>query len=240
MKISIISPIMCLNEELANMTRKMMTDIRKGMIAESEFIIVDNASTHATEDMIDGSDIYIRLPKNKGWGGGLNVGMKLASGEYFVFVNNDIEISSDWALKLIERFESKLKIGAISMNSKGGFGGSFFAIRKEIYDKIGGFDEENFPLGHAQDCDYLYRLMYEGWDDNVLWIDSLHHHGRRTYNQKEFQDRYLQHSNFSRSNFMKKWSFQEHEWETMGHKHWRERIETDSSLDRFNELKRNV
>lgn len=228
---------MCLNEELAEMTKKMISDIRAGMNEECEFIIVDNASTHGVEDMVAGADIYVRLPKNRGWGGGLNVGMKLTSGEYFVFVNNDIEVSSDWVPKLIERFESKPKIGAISMNSKGGFGGSFFAIRKEIYNKIGGFDEENYPLGHAQDCDYLYRLMYEGWDDNVLWIDSFQHNGRRTYEQKEFKDKYLCHPNFSRSDFIKKWNFKTPEWEVKGHRHWRERIEADPTLDRFNELK---
>ena len=239
MKISLISPIMCLNEELAGVTRRMISDIRASMTDECEFIIIDNASTHAVEDMIVSADIYIRQPKNLGWGGGINVGMKIASGDYFVFVNNDIEVKPGWVEQLIERFRSKPKIGTISMNSRGGFSGSFFAIRREIYEKIGGFDEEKFPLGHAQDCDYLYRLMYEGWDDNVLLIDDFRHHGRRTYNQKEFKDVYLQHSNFSRSDFMDKWGFREGEWEAMGHKRWRERIEADPTLDRFNELEKN-
>ena len=239
MKISLISPIMCLNDELANVTRRMISDIRAGMIADCEFIIIDNASTHAVEDMIAGADIYIRLPKNRGWGGGLNAGMKVATGDYFVFVNNDIEVQPGWAEQMLGRFESKPKICTISMNGRGGFSGSFFAIRKEIYEKIGGFDEENFPLGHAQDCDYLYRLMYEGWDDNVLLIDGFHHYGRRTYNQKEFKKEYLEHPNFARSDFMNKWGFKEGQWETMGHKRWRERIEADPSLDRFNELQKN-
>lgn len=228
---------MSLNEELANMTKEMIHDIREGMNDECEFIIVDNASTHGSEHMIEGADIYVRLPENRGWGGGINVGMKLATGDYFVFVNNDITLKqTGWAEKLVGRYESKPKVGTISMNGRGGFSGAFFAIRKEIYDKIGGFDEENFPLGHAQDCDYLYRLMYEGWDDNVLLIDGYTHKGRRTYNQKEFKDIYLQHSNFSTSDFIKKWGFKEQEWEARGHGDWRKRIELDPSLDRYNEL----
>ncbi len=236
MKLSIISPIMCLNEELADMTRRMIDDIRKGMIEECEFVIVDNASTQAVDDMISGADIYIRSSKNLGWGGGLNMGMKLASGEYFVFVNNDVTVKPGWAEQLIDRFMSKEKIGAISMNSKGGFGGSFFAIRKTIYEKIGGFDEENFPLGHAQDCDYLYRLMYEGWDDNVLLIEGFEHYGRRTYEQIEFKTKYLQHPNFAKSDFVKKWGFREVEWEKRGHLEWEERVLADPTLDRFNEF----
>ncbi len=214
----------------------MIYDVRRGMTKECEFIIVDNNSTHGSEDMMKGADIYIRLTKNRGWGGGINVGMKVAIGDYFIFVNNDIIIEPGWVEKLIGRFESNRKIGAISINSKGGFGASFFAVRKEIYDKIGGFDEENFPLGHAQDCDYLYRLMYEGWDDSVLLVDGFRHFGRRTYNQKEFKEQYLQHDNFSKSDFMKKWGFKEMEWEARGHKDWEERILSDPNLDRFNEL----
>lgn len=228
---------MSLNEELANMTKQMIHDVRMGMNAECEFIIIDNASTHGSEYMKEGADIYVKLPENKGWGGGLNAGMKLAAGEYFVFVNNDITLSQKgWAEQLVGRFESKEKIGTISMNGRGGFSGAFFAIRREIYEKIGRFDEENFPLGHAQDCDYLYRLMYEGWDDNVLLIDGYHHYGRRTYNQKEFKDIYLDHDNFSTSDFMKKWGFKEMEWEARGHADWRDRILKDPTLDRYNEI----
>ncbi|MCP6720482.1 MAG: glycosyltransferase [Patescibacteria group bacterium] len=237
MKISLISPIMSLSEELANMTKQMIHDVREGMIDECELIIIDNASTHGSEYMKEGADIYVRLEENRGWGGGINVGMKLATGEYFVFVNNDITINqTGWAEKLIGRFESKPKIGTISMNGSGGFSGAFFAIRREIYDKIGGFDEENFPLGHAQDCDYLYRLMYEGWDDNVLLIDGYRHYGRKTYNQHQFKDKYLHHDNFAKSDFKKKWGFTEREWEARGHLDWRRRIELDPSLDRYNEL----
>lgn len=219
MKISLISPIMCLNEELSIITKQMMHDIRLGMNKECEFIIVDNASTHCTKEMSKNADIYVKLPKNKGWGGGINVGMKLASGKYFIFVNNDISIKqSGWVEKLISRFESNLKIGAISMNCKDGFSGAFFAIRKKVYEKIGDFDEKNFPLGLAQDCDYLYRLLKESWDVDVLIIDSYKHYNRKTFNQKQFKDRYLQHDNFSKSSFKKKWNFEELEWEVRGQK----------------------
>ena len=236
--ISIIAPIYVLNDELAKMTQEMMSDIKRAIKNKNiEFIIIDNASTHGVEEMKKEADVYIRNDTNRGWGGGLNTGMKVAKGKYFIFANNDITIKSDdWPELLIERFESKSKIGAVSINTNGGFGANFFAIRREIYEQIGEFDEKNYPLGHAQDCDYLYRLMYEGWDDNVLLINRFRHYCRRTYNQKEFKDKYLQHSNFSKSDFMKKWGFKEGEWEKQGHANWRKRIEENSELDRFNEL----
>ena len=236
--ISIIAPIYVLNDELSKMTQQMMHDIKRAIKNKKiEFIIVDNASTHGIEEMKKSADVYIRNETNRGWGGGINEGMKVAKGKYFIFANNDITISTDtWPELLIQRFESNSKIGTVSINSKGGFGGSFFAIRKEIYDKIGSFDEKNFPLGHAQDCDYLYRLMYEGWDDNVLLIDGFHHYARRTYNQTEFKDKYLRHPNFSKSDFLTKWGFKEGEWERRGHNNWRRRIEENPTLDRFNEL----
>lgn len=237
-KLSIISAIMCLSEETAEMTRNMIADIREEMKDRSdiEFIIVDNASTFGIEDMKNDADIYIRLPKNAGWGGGLNVGMKVASGDFFLFANNDIRITIGWVDLLLERFASNIKIGTISIHWPGGFSGSFFAIRKEIYEKIGGFDEIYFPLGHAQDCDYLYRLMSEGWDDNVLKYEGFTHFGRRTYNQDSFYKEYNQHPNFGTSDFVGKWGFEGWEWEVRGHKDWGTKILADNSLDRFGDL----
>ena len=78
--------------------------------------------------------------------------------------------------------------------------------------------------------------MSEGWDDNVLLIDGFHHYCRRTYNQKEFKDKYSSHPNFSKSDFLKKWGFKERLWEKRGHADWRKKIEKNPELDRFNEL----
>lgn len=236
MRLSIISPIMCLSDELAEMTQKMISDIRREITADDEFIIVDNASTHGKTIMKEGADIYIELPENKGWGGGLNVGMKEAKGDYLVLVNNDIIIEPGWSLKLIERFESNPKIGLVSINNRGGFTGAFFALKRDVYNKIGEFDEKNYPLGHAQDCDYLYRVLYEGWTDSVVVYEKFWHHTRQTYNQSEFRNKYLKNPNFSKSDFNIKWGFAAHEWERLGHLHWEERILNDPSLDRFHEL----
>jgi len=229
---------MCLNDENARMTAKMISDINSSKTEISEFIIVDNASTHGVEEMKNGADIYLKQEKNRGWGGGINVGMSIAKGDYFVFANNDIEVKPGWAEKLIARFESNPKIGTISMNERGGFSGAFFAIRREIYEKIGEFDETNFPLGHAQDCDYLYRLMKEGWDDNVLLLDGYKHHCRKTYNQKEFKDKYLHHVNFSKSDFHLKWGFKEMQWEARGHADWTATLLAHPEKDRFNEYEK--
>ena len=238
-RLSVISPIMCLNEENAAMTKKMLEDVRTEMNGRTdiELIVIDNNSTHGQEYMKQHADIYIRLPKNRGWGGGINVGMKLASGEFLLFANNDITIVPGWSTLLFERFESRKKIGTISIHSRAGFSGSFFAIRREVYEKIGDFDEKNFPLGHAQDCDYLYRLMSEGWDDNVIVYEGFRHYGRCTYSQSEFKNQYLSHPNFTESDFVGKWGFREGEWEARGHRDWGEKIKTDPSLDRFEDLK---
>jgi len=229
---------MCLNEETAAMTKKMLEDVRAEIEGRTdiELIVVDNASTHGSEYMREHADIYIRLPANRGWGGGLNTGMRVASGEFLLFANNDVTIKPGWSIPLFARFDSNPKIGTISIHNRAGFAGAFFSVRREIYELIGEFDEKNFPLGHAQDCDYLYRLMAEGWSDVVNVYDGFLHYGRRTYNQNEFKNQYLNHPNFSRSDFENKWGFKEGAWEAMGRLHWRQKIEKDPSLDRFNEL----
>ena len=235
--ISIIASIYILNDQMVRMTEDMMHDMNRSKTESSEFIIIDNASTHGIKEMEESADIYLRMDRNRGWGGGLNEGMKIAKGKYFIFANNDIRIEPGWIEKLIEKYESNLKIGTISINCRNGFSGALFGIRREIYELIGGFDEKNFPLGHAQDCDYLYRLMKEGWDDNVIIDPSFKHYVRRTYQQKDFREKYINHQNFNKSNFEKKWGFKEMEWEKRGHQDWTEKISKNPDLDRFNDLK---
>lgn len=237
-KLSIISPIMCLNADNAEMTRIMLENVRAEMAGRTdmELIVIDNASTHGSDYMRQHADIYIRLPFNRGWGGGINAGMRVSSGDFLLFANNDVTIKPGWVNPLLARFASNIKIGTISIHSRAGFSGSFFSVRREIYEKIGEFDEKNFPLGHAQDCDYLYRLMAEGWLDVVNVYDGFTHYGRMTYNQSEFKKTYQTHSNYAKSDFESKWGFKEGQWEAMGRLHWRAKIEKDPSLDRFNEL----
>ncbi len=69
---------------------------------DTQFVIVDNASTDNTKDIVDELKkkssydfVYRVLPENRGVGGGRNVCFELAEGEYFYILDDDAEIPTE-------------------------------------------------------------------------------------------------------------------------------------------------
>jgi N-acetylglucosaminyl-diphospho-decaprenol L-rhamnosyltransferase len=57
-----------------------------------ELIVVDNASTDGSPELVRGrfpSARLVELPENRGFGAGNNEGMRIASGRYFLLLNSD-------------------------------------------------------------------------------------------------------------------------------------------------------
>lgn len=82
-----------------------------------EIIVVDNASLRDEAAAISArypSVTAIRSPKNTGFSGGNNVGIRAARGRYIFLINNDTYLVEDGMQALIERLESLPKIGAVS------------------------------------------------------------------------------------------------------------------------------
>ncbi len=86
----------------------------------TEFVIIDNASTDNTKDVV--SDFfsqysyphyYEKLAENKGVGGGRNYAYNKASGKYVYMLDDDAYIdenNKDFFIKAVERFEGNDKI----------------------------------------------------------------------------------------------------------------------------------
>lgn len=221
MTFSIISPLYVLSESLLEKTRSYLSDIQKSIQVEDEFIIVDNGSTLGKEEFMKISNVYIRTPENLGYGGAINLGMKVAKGDYFVFPNNDIRVSVDWREKILEVFQNKTNVGAVSycmpeVEETWGipFTGIFWGVRREVYEKVGLFDED-FELGREQDTDYYYRLLLAGFDMDTAKFE-LKHERRSTYDQPEFIKRHAQSSNYQDSPFEKKWGFNHNDYYRRG------------------------
>lgn len=82
-----------------------------------EMIVVDNGSTINEAEIISkhfGWVKTVRSEKNLGFAGGNNLGIKEAAGDYLLFINNDIIISSDFLLPLTSRLFSDEKAGIVS------------------------------------------------------------------------------------------------------------------------------
>lgn len=82
-----------------------------------ELILVDNGSAEDHGDAFIRAFpelIYIRSAQNLGFAGGNNLGIKRATGDYLLLLNNDTEITPDLITVLTFEMESNPQIGLIS------------------------------------------------------------------------------------------------------------------------------
>ncbi len=85
-------------------------------LAHHEVIIVDDASTDETPTFLEEiSDKCrtIRNQQNLGFSGSNNRAAQHASGDYLLFLNNDLELTPGWLEPMLELHQSKLKVGAV-------------------------------------------------------------------------------------------------------------------------------
>ncbi|MEX0685995.1 MAG: glycosyltransferase family 2 protein [Balneolales bacterium] len=82
----------------------------------AEIIIADNASDDGSAEWVQQNypDIKIcTLDKNYGYCGGNNRAAAHASGEIIIFLNNDVEVTSDWLHPIKEMFEKDERLVAV-------------------------------------------------------------------------------------------------------------------------------
>lgn len=82
-----------------------------------ELILVDNGSVedHGAAYKATYPDlVYIRSDKNLGFAGGNNLGVRVATGDYLLFLNNDTEITENLIEVLADELENNPEIGLLS------------------------------------------------------------------------------------------------------------------------------
>jgi GT2 family glycosyltransferase len=84
---------------------------------EHQVIVVDNGSVDGSPDIIeqDFPDAeLIRLPKNTGFAGGVNIGIKRSMElgvEFVALLNDDAKVENDWLEKLVDTLRDNPKVG---------------------------------------------------------------------------------------------------------------------------------
>jgi len=84
---------------------------------ELEIIVIDNASTDGSVQMLERYHPDIRLLKlagNQGFAGGNNAGLKIAQGDYIAFLNNDAVADARWLEFMIEAIERDRRLGGVA------------------------------------------------------------------------------------------------------------------------------
>ena len=181
---------------LMSMNRKEMLEIclmsvQRQAFPDVEIIVVDNASSDGTGDMVKSlfpGVRYFYIGNNLGVPGGRNYGMRMAEGEFCVFIDDDAIFADDNALnKAISYFQSDSQLGCIAFRilrpcdgreeyksiSRADkkiisadyecsyFCGAGFAVRRSLFLEMGMFWEPLFYIG--EELDFSYRLVNKGY-----------------------------------------------------------------------------
>lgn len=230
MKLSIVIPVY----NNWNFTKAALKDLSKLPSDKVEVIVVDNASTDQTREWSsrrgalddDPASLKVIVNKdNKGFSRASNQGYEMASGEYVLFLNNDIRVKSnydDWVFDLIDSASDGSLVGPtgglLDKNlafvketdklEKGNFymSGWCLCAKKEVFDKLilntnefkGPFSNEF--TSYFEDTDLSFRAKQLGVDFKIVPV-PVHHFGRMTGKKLGLSNIYRK----SRNIFVNKW-----------------------------------
>ncbi len=100
-----------------DLTRAMIRTLFDTVATEThEVIVIDDASTDGTPaflEEISGKCRILRNEKNLGFSTSNNRAAREATGQYLLFLNNDLELTPGWLEPMLALFESHLKVGAV-------------------------------------------------------------------------------------------------------------------------------
>jgi len=189
-----------------------------------QWIIIDNGSTDGTEDVlqywkdiIGARLIILKNETNRGFSVACNQGAARADGDTLLFLNNDVLIKGDYLTPLG-------KVLADNPNSLAGpqlanfdtgwnvFGdklisyliGWCLAMPKEIFNDLGGFDEQ-FSPAYYEDVDLCYNALQNGYELQQVWV-PLQHLGEQSGGQ--FGDGKQKITEANRAKFAEKWGLE--------------------------------
>jgi len=152
--ISVIIPVLnqheltdiCINEVLRTVDAK-----------DLELIIVDNGSEPPIKPPFSGfaETKLIRNEDNKGFPAAVNQGMREATGDVIVLLNNDVIVTNGWALKLVSALEEFDIVGPVTNYCAG-----MQKVQAETYEDIADLNKS------AGD-------WAENWDDSVEPVNFI-------------------------------------------------------------------
>jgi len=108
--------IIILNWNGSKCIRQCLDAVKKTAYQNIEIIVVDNASTDDSPEIIKTFTevILLTLPKNIGFAAGNNAGFKKATGTYFATLNNDVVVEPEWLRQPVSLFAKDSAIGIVA------------------------------------------------------------------------------------------------------------------------------
>ncbi|MBE7177517.1 MAG: glycosyltransferase family 2 protein [Mucilaginibacter polytrichastri] len=152
--------VVTVNYNGSAVTEKLLQSLQVIDYPHIEIIVVDNASAENV-DWLKEKYPYITLIKNtenKGFAAANNDGFRVAKGEFFMMLNNDTEVESDFLWPLVKTIQSSRMIGLVCPKLK------YFDDKNVIqfagYTPISKYTGRGFPIGDKEDDDKQYDRIY--------------------------------------------------------------------------------
>lgn len=255
--------VIILNYNVRYFLEQCILSVQKALEGiDGEIIVVDNASTDDSCEMMKNKFSHIKLIENAtnlGFPKGNNIGVAQAKGEYICILNPDTVVAEDTFVKILNSqlptLNSQLGIigcklidgtGNFLPESKRGvptpwvaftkifglykisnyFGkyyaqhlsenqsgkvdilvGAFMMMKRELYLKVGGFDENCFM--YSDDIDLSYLVLKTGKSNYYFHETSvIHYKGESTVRDGTYMKRFREAMQFFyKKHFKKSWFF---------------------------------
>lgn len=188
-------------------TEKCFESIKKHTKEKHQIILIDNGSTEPITDWFIANaqeeDILIRNQNNKGFSRANNQALKLAKGEYILFLNNDTEVKKDgWTKPFFDGLKDADIVGPtmrklIADHNDFSFifagdghdvdpfsyleGWCLFG-KKIVFDALGGMDEQ-FSPAYSEDADLSFKAIQAGFRIKKIKEVPIVHYGSKTSSQ---------------------------------------------------------
>jgi GT2 family glycosyltransferase len=184
-------------------TMQCLESIQRLPDRPEEIIVIDNGSADDTAEYLKSARVkVITNATNLGCAKAWNQGIQAGKGDVVGLLNNDIVVTPGWLPALLA-FMERTGCGIVSpamregpldydldkyateftaacrMAVRPGFLGACMLIRREVFDRIGFFDEE-FTFGGCEDTDFLWRAQQAGFQAAVTGSALIHHFGMVT------------------------------------------------------------
>ena len=150
--------IIILSYNNLNLTQNCIESIRKYTNKNNyELIVIDNNSDEETVEYLRNQDdlICIFNQENKGFAGGCNQGMKIASGDNVLLLNNDTLVTPNWLDNLLTALYSDDDIGAVG----------------PITNYCSNYQQVSLPVNPQMDNDEFFKNFNKS--DKNKWEERL-------------------------------------------------------------------